>query len=83
MNEVEPLYKDKIDFIRFDLNTEEGYCEYAKHGFSHIPAMIYISKGGKEVDRTDYVVRKEDTTDESGAPKAGLISRFDSLIKQP
>lgn len=61
-----------MDVVRFDLQTTPGYCEFLKQGLAHIPGMIYISKSGKQIERTEQVVEKEQ-----------LRLKLENLLKQP
>lgn len=47
---------DRIDFIRFDLNTPEGNCEYDRQGLAHLPAMLYIDANGVTVEKTEALL---------------------------
>ena len=53
MNELESQYQGKIQFTKIDINTQEGYCEYTKHGFTHIPAMLFIDSKGNIVTQVE------------------------------
>lgn len=57
--------------MRYDLATYEGYCEYAKHGFAHIPAMIFFAKDGRQIETTEAVLEKE-----------ALKLKLENLLKQ-
>lgn len=71
MNELEQAYRDKIDFIRYDVTTKEGYCELALHGFTHVPAMMFIDRNGKTVFTAEEFIDKEP-----------LRQRYEDLIKR-
>lgn len=60
-----------MDVVRYDLATYEGYCEYAKHGFAHIPAMIFFAKDGRQIETTEAVQEKE-----------ALKLKLENLLKQ-
>lgn len=79
MNELEQEYKDRIDFIKFDLQTNEGYCEFARtvngapaYGFQHIPAMLFYSASGRLVEKVEEFQDKEQ-----------LRAKLENLLKQP
>ncbi|MFA5802192.1 MAG: hypothetical protein WC911_06910 [Thermoleophilia bacterium] len=57
--------------MKFDVATPEGNCEFNRHGFTHIPAMMYVGSKGKLVETTDSVIEKED-----------LQKKLDNLLKQ-
>lgn len=57
--------------MKFDVATPEGNCEFNRHGFTHIPAMMYVDSKGKLVETTDSVIEKED-----------LQKKLDNLLKQ-
>jgi thiol-disulfide isomerase/thioredoxin len=59
VNELEQEYQGRIDFIMIDVSTIDGSCEFQKHGFSGIPAMIYIDAQGNQVTTTDVLQEKE------------------------
>lgn len=71
MDELEQNYRDKVDFIRFDTATLDGYCELARYDFAHVPAMIYIDKYGNKVSTTD-----------SFAGKEAIEQKLDDLLKR-
>jgi len=85
VNELEQEYKDRIDFIKFDLQTNEGYCEYflglkqledgtstTKYGFSHLPSMLFYSSSGQLVEKVEEYQDKEQ-----------LKAKMDNLLNQP
>ncbi|MHB8793112.1 MAG: hypothetical protein ACYC6O_07210 [Thermoleophilia bacterium] len=72
MDELEQKYKGKIDVIRYNLATNEGYCEYQRHGATHIPFMLFISVSGNEVEKTDTVLEKD-----------ALDQKMQNLLAQP
>ncbi|MHB0867547.1 MAG: hypothetical protein ACYC6B_03245 [Thermoleophilia bacterium] len=57
--------------LRYDLATPEGYCEYTRHAFTHIPAMIYFAKDGRQIETTEQVEEKE-----------ALKLKLENLLKQ-
>lgn len=57
--------------VRFSTLNNEGRCEYLKHGFSYVPAMLFISPSGKQVEKTEQFFTKEE-----------LQSRMENLLKQ-
>ncbi|MFA6001254.1 MAG: hypothetical protein WC828_03965 [Thermoleophilia bacterium] len=57
--------------MRFDVSTPEGNCEFSRHGFTHIPAMMFIDAKGNLVETTDSVIEKED-----------LQKKYDALLKR-
>lgn len=59
MNELEQFYRDKVDFIKFETGTKEGYCELARLGFSHVPAMVFIDRNGKKIFTVEAFTEKE------------------------
>ena len=61
-----------MDIIRYDLTTTEGYCEFTKYGFEYIPAILYISKSGTVIEKTDSFQEKEQ-----------LKLKLENLLKQP
>ncbi|MBI5870514.1 MAG: hypothetical protein HZB44_06075 [Actinobacteria bacterium] len=58
VDELQEEYKDKIEFIRYDLSTTEGYCEYQLLKVTHIPAMLFVGKNGDKVEVTDTMLQK-------------------------
>jgi len=48
-----------MEFIRYDLATEEGWCEFQRQQeagaitSTRIPSMMYFDAGGKLVETTD------------------------------
>lgn len=71
MNELEQVYRDKIDFIRYDVTTKEGYCELALHEFTHVPSMMFIDRNGKTVFTAEEFIDKEP-----------LRQKYEDLIKR-
>ena len=53
VDELQKAYQDRIEFLRYDLATPEGYCEYQRYGITHIPGMLFIDKNGNRVQVTD------------------------------
>ncbi len=49
-----------MDIVRFSIDQPDGQCEFLKHGFTHIPAMVYIDAKGKQVATTDELLQKSD-----------------------
>jgi hypothetical protein len=58
VNELQEQYGERIDFIRFDLNTPEGTCEYDRQGLAHLPAMLFIDAKGSTREKTEALVDK-------------------------
>ena len=71
MNELEQTYKDKVDFIRYDVTTKEGGCELKLHGYSSVPTMMIIDRNGKTVFTAQEFTEKEP-----------LRQKFDEALKQ-
>lgn len=61
MDELEQQYGSQIDFIRFEVTTPEGNCEYQRQHFPEgtVPAMVYIDRDGNRVDLTEQLLTKE------------------------
>lgn len=59
MNELEQEYAGKIDFIKVDIATTDGYCEFMEWNFSHTPSMIYRDSQGNLIETTDTFTEKE------------------------
>lgn len=59
MNELEQEYAGKIDFIKVDIATTNGYCEFTKWGFSHTPSMVYRDRNGNTVYTMDTFTEKD------------------------
>ena len=57
--------------MRFDVATPEGSCEFNRHGYTHIPAMMFIDAKRNLVETTDSLVEKEE-----------LQKKFDDLLKR-
>ncbi len=62
MNELEEQYGSQVQFIRFEVTTPEGGCEYQRQHFPEgkVPAMIYIDRHGNQVDMTERFLTKEE-----------------------
>lgn len=58
MNELQEQYGERIEFIRFDLNSPEGNCEYDRRGLTHLPAMLFIDVNGSVREKTETLVDK-------------------------
>lgn len=79
MDELQQEYKDKIDFMKFDLQTNEGYCEFTRtlngspvYGFQHIPAMLFYAASGRLVEKTEEFLDKDQ-----------LRQKLDNLVNLP
>lgn len=59
MNELEQEYTGKIDFIKVDIATTNGYCEFMEWEFSHTPSMIYRDTSGNVIQTTDSFTEKD------------------------
>lgn len=71
VDELQQEYSGKIEFIKLDITKPENAEKLNNLGFSHIPAMVYVSANGKCIDATDEFQEKEQ-----------LKSRLDNLLKQ-
>jgi len=56
VNELQEQYGDSIEFIRFDLNTPDGNCEYDRQGLAQLPAILYIDANGVTVEKTETLI---------------------------
>jgi hypothetical protein len=61
VDELEEQYGGQIDFIRFEVTTEEGNCEYQRQQFPEgkVPAMVYIDRNGNKVEMTETLLTKD------------------------
>ncbi len=58
--EVEPNYKDKIEFMKIDAGSNDPQIQslVKKHNVYLVPTMVFVDKAGKQKHRTEGSMTK-------------------------
>ncbi len=51
MEEIEKEYKDRVDIIFYDINSDKDADKADKYGIKLIPTQVFLDKNGKEYFR--------------------------------
>lgn len=62
MDQVEPKYSQKINFKKVMVNSakSEDQALVKKYGVNVVPTLIYLDKNGKQVNKTEGALTKEE-----------------------
>ncbi|MBE0428476.1 MAG: hypothetical protein IBX61_01200 [Thermoleophilia bacterium] len=71
VDELNQEYTGKIEVIKYDLTVPENSCEFARYNLEYIPGMLYISKDGRIIEKTNSLMEKEQ-----------LRAKLENLLKQ-
>lgn len=64
MDGLEQTYSSRIEFLRYDLGTEAGWCEFQRQQAAgaitstNIPSMMYFDATGKLVDTSNRLMNQ-------------------------